>query len=286
MSHRALDRSPYLLAAPAALAMLALIVLPLALTLSLSFHEFAAGEIRDTWTLTNYWAVLADEYYQTIFLRTAWLAILVTLLCILIGVPEAYLLAKLSPRWRAVCLVIILGPLLISVIVRTLGWAILLGSDGIINGLLLKLGLIDHPLRLMYSFTGVVVALVHVLVPLMVLAVWASLQKIDPATEDAAASLGAGNWTILRRIIFPQVLPGVLSGSLIVFAMSASAFATPAIIGGRRLKVAATTAYDEFLSTLNWPLGSAIAVLLLIAVFAASTLLNRLVERRFKQVFE
>ncbi len=286
MSHRALDRSPYLLAAPAALAMLALIVLPLALTLSLSFHEFAAGEIRDTWTLTNYWAVLADEYYQTIFLRTAWLAILVTLLCILIGVPEAYLLAKLSPRWRAVCLVIILGPLLISVIVRTLGWAILLGSDGIINGLLLKLGLIDHPLRLMYSFTGVVVALVHVLVPLMVLAVWASLQKIDPATEDAAASLGAGNWTILRRIIFPQVLPGVLSGSLIVFAMSASAFATPAIIGGRRLKVAATTAYDEFLSTLNWPLGSAIAVLLLVAVFAASTLLNRLVERRFKQVFE
>lgn len=277
--------TPYWLSAPAFLAIVALIVVPLALTLSLSFHEFRDGETKEAWTLANYALVIADEYYQEIFLRTALLALVVTALCIAIGVPEAYVLSKLGPRWRAVCLVIVLGPLLISVIVRTLGWAVLLGSDGVVNATLLKLGVIESPVKLMYTFTGVVIALVHVLVPLMVLAVWASLQKLDPATEDAAFSLGASRWTVLTRIVFPQVLPGVLSGSLIVFAMAASAFATPAIIGGRRLKVAATTAYDEFLGTLNWPLGSAIAVVLLIAVLVSSVLLNRAVERRYKQVF-
>lgn len=277
--------TPYWLSTPALLAIMALIVLPLALTLSLSFHEFKDGETGEAWTLANYAMVITDDYYQEIFARTAILALLVTALCIVIGVPEAYVLSKLSAKWRAVSLVIVLGPLLISVIVRTLGWAVLMGADGIVNTFLLKIGIIDSPVKLMYTFTGVVIALVHVLVPLMVLAVWASLQKLDPATEDAACSLGASNWTVLTRIVFPQVLPGVLSGSLIVFAMAASAFATPAIIGGRRLKVAATTAYDEFLGTLNWPLGSTIAVLLLIAVLVSSVLLNRMVERRYKQVF-
>jgi len=119
-----------------------------------------------------------------------------------------------------------------------------------------------------------------------VLAVWASLQKLDAATEQAAASLGAGLPTVLARIVFPQVIPGVLSGGLIVFALAASAFATPAIIGGRRLKVVPTTIYDEFLGNLNWPLGAALATVLLVIVLAVSLVANRLVERRWKQVFQ
>jgi putative spermidine/putrescine transport system permease protein len=160
-----------------------------------------------------------------------------------------------------------------------------MGSEGVINDTLRWLGLIDTPVRMMFTFTGVLVALVHVLVPFMVLAVWTSLQKLDPATEQAAESLGASRATVMLRIVFPQVMPGILSGALIVFALAASAFATPSIIGGRRLKVVPTAAYDEFLSTLNWPLGAAIAVLLLIAVLAITLGLNRVVERRFRQVF-
>jgi len=118
------------------------------------------------------------------------------------------------------------------------------------------------------------------------LAVWASLQKLDPATEQAAESLGAGLGTIMLRIVFPQVIPGVLSGGLIVFSLAASAFATPAIIGGRRLKVVPTTIYDEFLGNLNWPLGAALSVVLLVIVLAVSLGVNRLVERRYKQVFQ
>ena len=278
--------TPYWLTAPGTLVILALVAAPLVLTLSLSFFPFdPAIGVGDRLTWANYRDVLTDSYYHEIFLRSFWLALLVTVISVLIGVPEAYVLMHLPKRWRAVFMVVVLGPLLISVVVRTLGWAVLMGSEGVINDTLRWLGLIDTPVRMMFTFTGVLVALVHVLVPFMVLAVWTSLQKLDPATEQAAESLGASRATVMLRIVFPQVMPGILSGALIVFALAASAFATPSIIGGRRLKVVPTAAYDEFLSTLNWPLGAAIAVLLLIAVLAITLGLNRVVERRFRQVF-
>ena len=278
--------TPYWLTAPGTLVILALVAAPLVLTLSLSFFPFdPAIGVGDRLTWANYREVLTDSYYHEIFLRSFWLVLLVTVISVLIGVPEAYVLMQLPQRWRAVFMVVVLGPLLISVVVRTLGWAVLMGSEGVINDTLRWLGLIDTPVRMMFTFTGVLVALVHVLVPFMVLAVWTSLQKLDPATEQAAESLGASRATVMLRIVFPQVMPGILSGALIVFALAASAFATPSIIGGRRLKVVPTAAYDEFLSTLNWPLGAAIAVLLLIAVLAITLGLNRVVERRFRQVF-
>jgi putative spermidine/putrescine transport system permease protein len=278
---------PYWLSAPGVLVMLAFVALPLVLTLSLSLYPFTPGVgVGEGLTAANYADIAKDEYFHTIFLRTFAMALMVTALCIVIGVPEAYVLSRLSSRWRAVSIVIVLGPLLISVVVRTLGWAVLLGNEGVINKSLLALGWIDAPIRMMYTFSGVVVALVHVLVPFMVLAVWASLQKLDLTTEQAAESLGAGLPTVLARIVFPQVIPGVLSGGLIVFALAASAFATPAIIGSRRLKVVPTTIYDEFLGNLNWPLGAALAVVLVVIVLAVSLGLNRLVERRWKQVFQ
>lgn len=278
---------PYWLASPGMLMALTFVALPLVIMLSLSFYSYLpGGAVSDQATLDNYTSVLTDSYYYSIFARTFGMALLVTILCILIGVPEAYVLSRLSPRWRAMSIVIVLGPLLVSVVVRTLGWAILLGNEGVINKVLMELGLIDSPIKMMYTFGGVVVAMVHVLVPFMVLAVWASIQKVDPATEQAAESLGAGLPTILRRIVFPQVVPGVLSGGLIVFALATSAFATPAIIGGRRLKVVPTTIYDEFLGNLNWPLGATLAVVLLVLVMGVSMGLNRLVERRYKQVFQ
>ena len=278
---------PYWLTAPGVLAMLAFVALPLVITLSLSFYPFLpGGGVGDHLTLANYADVARDEYFHVIFARTFGMAVLVTLICIAIGVPEAYVLSRLSERWRAVSIVIVLGPMLISVVVRTLGWAVLLGNEGVINKLLLLTGLVTEPVKLLFTFTGIVIALVHVLVPFMVLAVWASLQKLDATTEQAAQSLGAGLPTVLRRIVFPQVIPGVLSGGRIVFSLAASAFATPAIIGGRRLKVVPTTIYDEFLGNLNWPLGAALAVILLAIVLTVSLGMNRFIERHYRQVFQ
>lgn len=278
---------PWGLSSPAVLFMLCLLAVPVVMLLGLSLNPFVPGVgVGEGFTLAHYADLASDEYFHTIFLRTLHLSLWVTLGCLLIGVPEAWILSRLSPRWRAVSMVIVLGPLLISVIVRTLGWAVLLGSEGVLNRGLLALGLIDAPIRMMYTFTAMTVALIHVLVPFMVLSVWASLQRIDPATLQAAASLGAPASTVFRRVVLPQIVPGMLSGVLIVFAMAASAFATPAIIGGRRLKVVPTTIYDEFLGNLNWPLGAALATVLLVIVLAITLGTNRFVERRWRRVFE
>ncbi|MFC5508234.1 MULTISPECIES: ABC transporter permease [Hyphomicrobiales] len=279
--------APFLLTGPALLVFLGLVIIPLGMTVLLSFYDWGQYKgIVPEFTLKNWIEVFSDSYFLEIFLRTFRIAVLVTLASILIGVPEAYILNRMSPAWRSAFLLVIIGPLLVSVVSRTLGWALLLGSTGLVNQGLIALGLIKTPLEFMFTETGVVIALIHVLIPFMILAVWASLQRLDPQIENAALSLGAGRLTIWRRVILPQIVPGILSGSIIVFALAASAFASPAIIGGRRLKVAATLAYDEFLNTLNWPLGAAVATLLLVALVLITVGSNRLVERRYAQVFE
>ncbi|MBS0243801.1 MAG: ABC transporter permease [Proteobacteria bacterium] len=282
-----IERTPYLLSAPAIALFASIVVVPLAMTMLLSFHDFSQYKgIERVLILKNWREVLGDSYYYEIFGRTFRIAGLVTALCVVLGAPEALVLNRMRSPWRAIFLVVILGPLLISVVARTLGWALLFGgTSGVVNQAMMKLGLIQSPIEFMFTQTGVVVALTHVLLPFMVLSVWAALQKIDPQIENAAASLGAGQLTILRRIVLPQIIPGILSGSIIVFALAASAFASPAIIGGRRLKVASTLAYDEFLNTLNWPLGAAIAVLMLVLLVAIVAGATALIERRYGEAF-
>ena len=279
-------RAPWLLSAPALTLYATFLVAPLASVLLISFFDFAFyGGIRVTFTLKNYLEILTDGYYWEIFGRTFGVAALVTAACVLFGTAEAYVLSRMRNPWKGLFLMIVLGPLLISVVVRTLGWALLFGSTGLISKTLQALGLASAPVSLMYTNLGVGIALTHVMVPFMVISVWASLQRINPQTEAAALSLGASPFTVVWRVVVPQVMPGILSGAIMVFSLSASAFATPAIVGGRRLKTVATAAYDEFLNTLNWPLGAALAALLLLATLVVLLTTNRLIERRYGAVF-
>jgi putative spermidine/putrescine transport system permease protein len=279
---------PYFLSGPALLLFVGIVIIPLVMTLLLSFYQWSLeGGIKASFTLANWRDIATDSYFGEMFLRTFRIAVLVTLVAAVFGAPEAYILNRMRAPWKSIFLLVILGPLLISVVARTLGWALLFGGrTGIINMALLSTGVISSPIRFMFTETGIVIALSHVLIPFMVLSVWTALQRLDPQIENAAVSLGASQRTVLLRIVLPQVVPGVLGGAIIVFALAASAFATPAIIGGRRLKVASTLAYDEFLNTLNWPLGAAVAILLLIALAAIIVGSNRLVERRYARVFQ
>jgi putative spermidine/putrescine transport system permease protein len=280
-------RAAWTLALPALMLFTGVVVIPLAMTVMLSFHDWGQYKgIEPVFILKNWREIASDPYYAEMFWRTFRIAALATLITALLGVPEAYILSRMNGPWKGFFLLVILGPLLISVVARTLGWALLFGgNNGVANKLMMSLGLITSPVRFMFTETGMVVALAHAMMPFMVLAVWTALQRIDPQIENAATSLGAGPLTVVRRIILPQIMPGVLSGAIIVFALSASAFATPAIIGGRRLKVAATLAYDEFLNTLNWPLGAAVAVLLLVALVLIVVGSNALIERRYAELF-
>lgn len=275
-------RTPWLLSAPALVLFACLLLVPLALTAVLSFQVFDhATGVKNAFTWAHYAAVLTDDYYRGIFWRTFWISGLVTLICVVVGAPEAYVLSRMKSPWRSILLLVVLAPLLVSVVVRAFGWSMLLGPEGVVNQLMRAVGL--PTLRILYTEAAVVIALVHVMLPFMVIPVWTSLQKLDPGVQDAALSLNASHFTTLRRVIFPQVLPGILSGSLIVFGLSASAFAIPGLLGGRRLKMVATVVYDEYLHELNWPLGAAIALILLVANLALMLSYNRMVEGSYKK---
>ncbi len=278
---------PYLLIMPALVLFAAIVVVPLVMTIVLTFHDWGQYKgIEPVFILKNWREVLDDSYYYEVFGRTFKIAASVTVLAAVFGAPEAYILNRMKSPWRGFFLLVVLGPLLISVVARTLGWALLFGGNsGLVNQGLMSIGLISAPIPFMFTETGMVVALAHVLMPYMVLAVWAALQRLDPQIENAAVALGAGPLTVMRRIVLPQAMPGILSGAVIVFSLAASAFATPAIIGGRRLKVASTLAYDEFLNTLNWPLGATVAVILLAVLATVVIVANRLVERRYARAF-
>jgi putative spermidine/putrescine transport system permease protein len=225
--------------------------------------------------------VLTDDYYYEVFWRTFWVSALTTGICLLLGAPEAYILSRMRTPWRSIFLLIVLAPLLVSVVVRAFGWSLLLGPRGIINQTYLALGLGD--VKILYTEWAVIIALVHVMLPFMIIPIWTSLQKLDPGVENAALSLSASPFQTLWRVVFPQVLPGILSGSLIVFGLSASAFAIPGLLGGRRLKMVATIVYDEYLHELNWPLGATLALILLLANLIIMLSYNRILERRYQK---
>lgn len=273
----------YLLSAPALALFFGLLLLPLALTLVLSFNvfDYEVGVKGGEWTLAQYANLVTDSYFYEIFLRTFWISALVTLLCAVIGVPEAYILSRMGTPWRSIFLILILTPLLISVVVRAFGWSLLLGADGLINQAIQALG--GRPIKMLYTPFAVILALVHVMLPFMIIPVWTSLQKLDASAEQAALSLGATQTHVMRMVVLPQVMPGVLSGTLIVFGLSASSFAIPGLLGGRRLKMVATVVYDQYLSELNWPMGAAIAVALLLINLLVMLSWNRLVEGRYKK---
>ena len=274
---------PWWLSAPALVLFTALLLVPLVLTAVLSFNAFdpATGVKASEYTLEHYTHVFADSYYHAIFWRTFWIAAVVTLICVLIGAPEAYILSRMRNPWRSILLLVVLAPLLVSVVVRAFGWSMLLGPEGLVNGARGLVGI--GPVKILYTETAVIVALVHVMLPFMVIPVWTSLQKLDPGVENAALSLKASPFTTLRRIVLPQVLPGILSGSLIVFGLAASSFAIPGLLGGRRVKMVATLIYDEYLHELNWPLGAAIAFVLLAANLVIMLGWNRMVEGRYRK---
>ena len=266
------------LLAPSTLLLLGLVAIPLLSIAWLSFQVHKGEGL----TLRNYVEIFTDPFYAEIYWRTFALAFCVTVISVWLGTWAALALYRIESRWRSIILLACLVPLLISVIVRTMGWALLLSPTGLVNLVLVKSGLIAQPIELLYTATGVVIALVHVTAPYVVISVWASLERIPRGVELAAVSLGASRLTTLRRITIPLAMPGILSATLLVFAISFGAFATPAIMGGGRLKMAANIAYEEFLTTQNWPMGAAPSVVILLMCAAILGGVNLLVEYRYK----
>ncbi|CAJ1004191.1 ABC transporter permease [Brevibacillus aydinogluensis] len=270
-----------LLTAPSMIVLLGVFLIPMLLMLLLSFQDDTQA-----FSLQNYLLFIQDPFYLEILWRTIRISLWTVLCTLLLGFPVAMFMAQASGRMRGVVTILILAPHLISVVIRNFGWVVVLGEKGWINETLLRLGVIDQPLRLMYNELGVVIGLTDSFIAYMVLAIATSLYAIDPPLSKAASILGASRLRTFFTVTLPLTLPGIIAGTTLVFSLSMSAFVTPALMGGTSVKVMPVIAYEQIMSTLNWPLGAALSFLLLGSTILLVTLYTRLIEtKRYKEVF-
>lgn len=274
--------APALLLSPTLVLLLLAFVTPMAILVVYSFYEFRPGGVMiPTFTLANYVRFLGDPFHLALLGQTVALGAWVTGWCLVLGYPLAYTLARLrSGRLRAVLVTCLLVPLMTSVVVRSYGWMILLANTGLVNKALMAAGLRDTPVQLLFNTTGVVIAMVAILLPYMVLTLMPIIQNIDPLLEQAAQSLGARPWRTFRDVVVPLSLPGVAAGSILVFALAIASYATPRLVGGSRLLVIPIFVYDQAMALLNWPFAAATSFILLLLVLALTAIQGRVMSRR------
>lgn len=257
---------------PALLVNLAIFLAPMANLAALSFHATRpSGGVGPGPTLSTWQAIADDPYYIELVTGSISVAIGVTLLTLLAGYPLALFIHRAAPRWRNLLMVACISPLLVSAVVRTYGWMVILGDTGLVAAFLRMLGMAKPP-RMVFNLTGVVIALVEILMPTMILCLLAGFGRLNASLEEAAASLGAPRWRVFMRVVLPLSLPGVLLGCLLAFVLTVSSFITPKLLGGGRVILLATEIYDQAIVTLNWPVAAALSVLSL-AVFGLALLL-------------
>jgi putative spermidine/putrescine transport system permease protein len=233
-------------------------------------------------TLAQYLRILADSYHWDILLVTFRIGALTTLFSILIGYPLAWYLVRVV-RWkwqRRLCVILLVVPLFTSNIVRSFGWMVLLGRNGLVNDGLVGLGLVERPIRFLGAEVGILIGLVYILLPFIVLSIGNTLAKIDPALEHASADLGATPATTFWTVIFPLSLPGLVAGSIMVFMLAASAYVTPALLGGGRITVFSMLIFQQYSSVFDFHYGGALSVTLLVLTLILAALAGRVGEAR------
>ncbi|TCF96485.1 ABC transporter permease [Paraburkholderia strydomiana] len=235
---------------------------------------FSQGFTLDRFTLENY-EHLAAGLYLRVFARTFTIALTVAGVTVLLGYPVAWLLTRVKGKTAFIMTACILIPMWTSVLVRSYAWIVLLQRNGVVNDLLLKAGLIYEPLKLIYNQGAVIMAMVHVLLPYMILPVYGSLKAIPPDLSKASANLGANAARTFSTVTLPLSMPGVYAGSLIVFVLALGFYITPALVGGPSTLLIATLIGQQVTQTFNWPFAAALSTLLLVATVAVTVIFRR-----------
>ncbi len=271
------------LVGPATVYVAAGVLLPLAILLRYSFNRFQPRLMMvDAFSPENYVRFFSDPYYTGVLWTTLRVALLCTVICLAMGLPLAYVLARTQTRFKNVLIMLVVLPLFVGNAVRAAGWMTLLGSKGFLNVILMQLGVIREPLQIMYTETAVVVGIIAVNLPYMVLTLQSVIEGISRSLEEAAFSLGAGPTTMARRVLLPLALPGVLAGTILTFILSMNAYATPVLLGGPTFKMMGPLVYGQFQLN-NWPFGASAAFILMTATLGLTATANILVQRRYRR---
>jgi putative spermidine/putrescine transport system permease protein len=271
------------LVGPATLLVVAGILLPVLLLFRYSLNQFVPGKFMvEALTAANYLKFASDPFYLAVLGRTLRVALACTALCLLLGFPMAYWLARTRSRHKNLWLLLVVLPLFVGNAVRAAGWMVVFGSRGFVNSVLAGLGLIAQPLTLMYTEGAVIVGIVAINLPFVVLTLQSVIEGIDRSVEEAALSLGAGPLTTFRRALLPLAMPGVAAGGILCFILAMNAYATPVLLGGPRFQVMGPLVYRTFVGQSNWPFGAAVAFILMTATLVLSVTSSVFVQRRYR----
>ena len=258
---------------PYLLMVTALIVIPVGWLFYLSFIG------RDgSLSFENYERMMKSKAYIRIFLTTFKISILTTIICAAIGYPLAYFMSQLSRKWANICMIGVLIPFWTSLLVRTYAWLVLLQKKGLLNNMAIEMGLISEPIKIVHNTTGTLIGMVHIMLPFLILPLYANMRAIDKDALKAASSLGATPTRAFWTVFFPLSLPGLLAGLLIVFVLCLGFYVTPAILGGGRVIMAAMKISSNIELYFSWGAASALGVVLLVVtgiiLFIASKLVS------------
>jgi putative spermidine/putrescine transport system permease protein/spermidine/putrescine transport system permease protein len=234
----------------------------------------------DGYTLENYTRMVVEPAYAAVFRVTFELSILVTMLAVLLGYPLSYMIAKLPPRAASVCLTLVLVPFWTALLVRTYAWLVLLQRHGVVNSLLIRWGLIDQPLQLVYNFTGTVIGMLHIMIPFLVLPLYANMRAIDHDYTRAAASLGASPTAAFWRVYLPLSMPGLTAGTVMVFVICLGFYVTPQFLGGGRVTTISMKIQANVATYFDWGAASSLGVVLFVVTIAVFWGVSRLAPLR------
>ena len=264
-----------LLALPASLALLFFFILPMVYILIRTLTENGTADFTEFFT---------DPFYLDILWTTIRVSLVSTAVSLLLGYPTAYYMARTTSRLKQAMVIVILFPFLVSAVVRSYGWMVILGTNGLLNQLLLGLGLISEPLKLLNTEAAVIIGMIHLLIPYMILSLVGVLQSIDPNVEYAAYSLGASPMTTFRRVVVPLSTPGIISGCVLVFTMSMTSYVTPKLLGGSKFRMMATMVVQEINVNFDWGAASAISYILLAVILAVQVVVVLVTGRYMKRM--
>ena len=269
-------RRPWILLSPALLPLVVLMILPIGIMTVFSFYEFVtAGVEKETFTTANWQEFFTDSFYHMFLWKTVRVAAITAILCALLGYPPAYFIAMSTFRHKWLLLLLLIVPFWISFTIRTFSWIHILGEQGVINVMLMKLGLINEPLRLLYTEGAVIMGMIHFLLPYMILNVYVAIEGIDRNLISAARTLGCTAGQAFREVVLPLSLPGLMAGLLLCFVLAAGSYVTPQILGSTRDALFGNIIFDTIMGELNWPMGSTLSLVLLIFLGAVAAVYSR-----------
>jgi len=271
------------LAGPATVYVAVGLLVPLAILFRYSLNQFVPGKFMvDALTAENYVKFFTDIYYTAVLTRTVRVALMTTVICLLMGFPLAYVLARTQTRYKNLLIMLVVLPLFVGNAVRAAGWMVAFGSKGVLNASLMGLGVLSQPLEIMFTESAVIIGITAVNLPFMVLTLQSVIEGIDRSVEEAAFNLGATPLAMARRVLLPLAMPGILAGTLLTFILAMNAYATPVLLGGPRFQMMGPLVYNQFVQQNNWPFGGAIAFILMTGTLVLTLTANLLVQQRYR----